>query len=278
MPKNKKGKNKNKGGKNKGKGGGGGQNKGQQGKQKNAGNRQSGNNANNQQQKPKVKSPDARQQRKLDELMQQQIDAMYLEHTQKRDSLKTFFGIFTHHNVLQLRQLMKASIPDINDQLSDGFLKSTQNELKRDINQFIFLGDIPIGAFATELQQKGRSCEIKAFCVLPYFRNFGCGSRLMVHLMKAAVKRKQLNSMNLMIDAENEKGIAFFKRFGFEIVKKAPKNGVIENGDGNEEKEKEEDTPQRIKMILKLTLFRQSTLVLVRKQIQDQKEHRSPKK
>jgi len=276
MPKGKKGKNKNKGGKNKGKGGG--QNKGQQGKQKNAGNRSSGNSSNSHKQQNNAKSPDVQQQRKLDEMMRKQIDSMYLEYTQKHESLKTFFGIFTHHNVLQLRQLMKASIPSVNDRLSDGFLKSTQDELKRDINQFIFLGDIPIGAFATELQQKGKWCEIKAFCVLPYFRNFGCGSRLMVHLMKAAVKRKQLSALNLVIDAENEKGIAFFKRFGFEIAKKSPTNGVIENGDGNEEKEKEEETPQQIKMIMKLNIFRQSTLVLVKKQIQEDKEHRSPKK
>lgn len=274
MPQKKKGKNKSKGGKNKGKGGGG-QNK-NQGKQRNAGNRQSGNSPNKQQNK--AKSPDVQQQRRWNELMQKQIDAMYLEHTQKRDSLKTFFGIFTHHNVLQLRQLMKASIPHINDQLSNGFLKSTQDELKRDLNQFIFLGDVPVGAYVTELQQKGKWCEIKAFCVLPYFRNFGCGSRLMVHLVKAAVKRKELNSLNLSIDAENEKGIAFFKRFGFEIAKKvSPKNGVIENGDGNEEKEKEDETEQ-LKMILNVKLFRQSTLVLVKKQIQNQKGNQSPKK
>ena len=105
----------------------------------------------------------------------------------------------------------------------------------------VFLGDVAIGVVATELRHK--DCEIKAFCVLPYFRNFGCGmclylnlrsmyisqvwvhcifdvgSRLMVHLVKGVAKRKNLNSLSVMIDSENEKGIAFFQRFGFKLPK-----------------------------------------------------------
>ena len=77
------------------------------------------------------------------------------------------------------------------------------------------------------------------------------------------VKRKNLNSLSVMIDSENEKGIAFFQRFGFKL----PKNGVIENGD--EEKQKEEETPQQIRMLLDLKIFRASTMVLVKKQMEN---------
>ena len=136
MPKGKgKGKNKGKGGKGKG----GGQNRGKRnkGQQQQQQNQQRGSGSNSPK-KPnnKPRAPNANQQRKLDELMLQEIDTMYSEHTQKHDSLRTFFGIFTRHNMLQLRQLMKVSIPDINGRLSDKFLKSAQNEANRDVNQF----------------------------------------------------------------------------------------------------------------------------------------------
>merc|ERR1712083_77630 len=172
-----------------------------------------------------------------------------------------------------LRILMKASIPDINARISDKFLKSAQNERNRDINQFIFLGDVAIGAVTTELQRK--SCMIKAFCVLPYFRNFGCGSRLMVHLVKAVVNRKDLHFLSVMVDAENEKGISFFKRFGFQIKDSNPKNGVIENGDEKKHgKEEEQEQREKHKMTLDLKLFRGSTLVLVKKQMKENKENK----
>eukprot|EP00483_Globobulimina_turgida_P004211 UN04220 len=151
--------------------------------------------------------------------MIESIDSMYLQHTKKNESMKTFFGIFTRHNQLQLRELMKASIPTINLQITDKFLKSTQQDENRDINQFIFLGDVVIGAYATELLNNNKDCLIRAICILPYFRNFGFGSRLLVKLIKGAVKRKKLVTISLFIDEENEKGIRFFERFGFKIMK-----------------------------------------------------------
>ena len=134
MPKGGKGKGRNKGKGGKGKGGGKGkQNKGQQRQQQ----QQKGSGGNspkkhNNQPRP----PNANQQKRLDELMLKEIDEMYSEHTQKHDSLRTFFGIFTRHNMIQLRQLLKVSIPDINERISDKFLKLAQNEKNRDINQF----------------------------------------------------------------------------------------------------------------------------------------------
>merc|ERR1719384_2146561 len=100
------------------------------------------------------KKPNPQQLKQQQELIQskmlQHIDAMYSEHTQKHKAMRSFFGIFTRHNQLQLRVLMKASIPKINEQITDKFLRTTQNDDNRDINGFIFQGDVVIGATVTE--------------------------------------------------------------------------------------------------------------------------------
>merc|ERR1719162_2850252 len=162
---------------------------------------------------------------------------------------------------------MKASIPDINALLTDKFIRSTQNEDNRSLNKFIFLGDVAIGAYCTDVLNK--DIILRAFCILPAFRNFGFGSRLLVFLIKNAVKRRELNTLSVYVDDANAKGKAFFARFGFEAKK--PQN---QKGKGKEEKKDEEETnggaaakATPIKMRLDLRLFRQSVLVLVKKQI-----------
>ena len=127
-----KGKNK---GKNKGKGKGKGKNKPHHG----GGRKQRGGQQTtpNKGKKNTAKHKQHQEQEKiLQTKMIEHIDAMYKEHTHKHPDMRTFFGIFTKHNQLQLRDLMKASIPDINHKLNDKFIKSTQNENNRDINQF----------------------------------------------------------------------------------------------------------------------------------------------
>merc|ERR1712129_398885 len=146
-----------------------------------------------------------------------QIDAMYAEFAQKYASMRTFFGIFTRHNQLLLRDLMEASIPDINAQLTDKYIRSTQNELNRSLNKFIFLGDVAIGAYCTDVLNK--DIILRAFCILPAFRNFGFGSRLLVFLITNAVKRRELNTLSVYVNDANAKGKAFFARFGFEARK-----------------------------------------------------------
>ena len=98
MPKGGKGKGRNKGKGGKGKGGGKGkQNKGQQCQQQKGSGGNSPKKHNNQ-----PRPPNANQQKRLDKLMLKEIDEMYSEHTQKHDSLRTFFGIFTRHNTIHL--------------------------------------------------------------------------------------------------------------------------------------------------------------------------------
>merc|ERR1712129_206703 len=184
------------------------------------------------------------------------IDDMYSAHTQKHPHMRSFFGIFTKHNQLQLRVLMNASIPVINAQITDKFLKTTQDDECRDINGFIFHGDVPIGAMTTEITNGSKICWIRAFCVLPYFRNFGFGSRLLVNLIKNGTKRKKLQMICAMIDEKNTKGIAFFERFGFK--KEALRKGQNEA--------KEQRAENKIKLTMDLRIFRASVSVLVNKQ------------
>merc|ERR1712228_171435 len=215
---------------------------------------------------PKKPNPQQvkQQQQLIQSKMIEHIDAMYSEHTQKHKAMRSFFGIFTKHNQLQLRVLMYASIPNINEQITDKFLKTTQSDDTRDINGFIFHGDVVIGATVTEITNGSKKCWIRAFCVLPYFQNFGFGSRLLVNLIKNGVQRKKLNTICLFIDEENKKGIAFFERFGF-------KNKDNEN-DGIQSEDKSEDDVKRIKLTLDLRIYRSSIMVLVKKELKQKNE------
>merc|ERR1712157_167226 len=210
--------------------------------------------------------------------MIEHIDSMYSEYTNKHQDMKTFFGIFTKHNQLQLRELMKESIPKINGQIKDKFLKSTQHDDNRDINQFIFLGDIVIGAYTTELLNNNKDCLIRALCILTHFRNWGFGSRLLVNLIKNGVQRKKLNTISLFINEDNKKGIAFFERFGFKILNQDSidnknKNGTKQNKNNNKKEQKKEENDdendKNIKMRLDLRIYRSSLMVLVKKQLKE---------
>merc|ERR1712154_11454 len=180
-------------------------------------------------------------------------------------------------NQLQLRELMKASIPKINAKITDKWLKQTQLDDHRDINQFIFLGDVVIGAFATELLNHQKDCLIKGFCILPYFRNFGFGSRFLVHLIKNAVQRKKLLTISVFIEEDNKKGITFFERFGFKILKQEKeknddkKQNQPKNGKKEEKKEQNDDGNdcKHIKMRLDLRIYRSSIMVLVKKELKE---------
>ena len=88
-------------------------------------------------QKAQSKLTEKQRQELLKSKMESHIDSMYTQYTTKhKETMKTFFGIFTKHNQLQLRELMKASIPKTNDQITDKSLKATQRDENRDINQF----------------------------------------------------------------------------------------------------------------------------------------------
>eukprot|EP00486_Rosalina_sp_Unknown_P012602 CAMPEP_0201588802 /NCGR_PEP_ID=MMETSP0190_2-20130828/159248_1 /ASSEMBLY_ACC=CAM_ASM_000263 /TAXON_ID=37353 /ORGANISM="Rosalina sp." /LENGTH=296 /DNA_ID=CAMNT_0048041657 /DNA_START=20 /DNA_END=910 /DNA_ORIENTATION=+ len=230
-------------------------------------------------QKPKSKLNEKQQFELVKSKMENNIDSMYTQYTTKhKETMKTFFGIFTKHNQLQLRELIKASMPKVNDQITDKCLKQTQKDENRDINQFIFLGDIVIGAYATELKNNDKDLLLRAFCILPYFRNLGFGSRLMVKLLKSVAQRKKLQNLFIYIEEENKKGIAFVERFGFEICENKkvennqndkPKNGIKE-----EKKQQNDclDVGNYVKLKLDVKIYRQSVMVLVRKQIKDEEE------
>lgn len=110
----------------------------------------------------------------------------------------------------------------------------------------------------TEITNGSKVCWIRAFCILPYFRNFGFGSRLLVNLIKNGVQRKKLTTICLMIDEENKKGISFFERFGFKM----------KQNDKNEEKEISDDNNgKQVKMSLDLRMYRSSIMILVKKEL-----------
>ena len=47
----------------------------------------------------------------------------------------------------------------------------------------VFLGDIVIGAYVTELINNDKDLLLRAFCILPYFRNFGFGMLCISNLL-----------------------------------------------------------------------------------------------
>ena len=104
------------------------------------------------------------------------------------------------------------------------------------------------------------------------------GSRLIVKLLKSVTQRKKLQNLFICVEEENKKGIAFFERFGFEICdsKKVennqnnkPKNGT------KEEKKQDMDVENCVKLRFDVKLYRQSVMVLVRKQIKEEENKKN---
>ena len=100
----------------------------------------------------------------------------------------------------------------------------------------------------------------------------------MVHLMKNAVKRRNLNYVSVSINKENKKGIVFFERFGFKLTQKT-QNGMKGNkDDAVEEKSESNDNKLFVQMRLDLRIYRSSILVLVKKQLKQATEQKESEK
>lgn len=67
---------------------------------------------------------------------------------------------------------------------------------------------------------KNKSLYILTFGCLPLYRRRGIGTKLMQHLTdKISESNNQIHSIFLHVQISNEEAIAFYKKFGFEIVK-----------------------------------------------------------
>ena len=67
---------------------------------------------------------------------------------------------------------------------------------------------------------KHQRLYILTFGCLPLYRRLGIGTKLMQHLTdKISESKSQIHSIFLHVQINNEEAIAFYKKFGFEIVK-----------------------------------------------------------
>jgi ribosomal-protein-alanine N-acetyltransferase len=69
---------------------------------------------------------------------------------------------------------------------------------------------------------KSGKAEIVSIAVHPKYQKLGVGSALMVHTL-AALKKKKVQSVKLMVKTTNSSGVRFYRRFGFIRVRRVPR-------------------------------------------------------
>lgn len=103
----------------------------------------------------------------------------------------------------------------------------------------------------------------------------------MVKLLQGVTHRKKVQNLYIRIEEDNKKGIAFFERFGFaksddtinkKNQKNKPKNGT------KEEKKQDSDIGNCVTLKFDVKLYRQSVMVLVRKQMKEEEESKNNNK
>jgi ribosomal protein S18 acetylase RimI-like enzyme len=173
--------------------------------------------------------------------------------------MSTFFGIFTKHNLKVFRTLVDRCAPPFATELTTDFIDGLPDFDMRDLNQFIFHVDNVVGAVVTSIVKK--RIEIKAFMVLPRFRGYGFGSRLMVDLLKACDHRMATDTLAIQLPADvDERTVKFFTRFGFRTAK----SQKVDDSKSADSKD------SSLLLELRLQAFRQSISSAVKKALEDE--------
>ncbi|URE28703.1 FR47-like protein [Musa troglodytarum] len=118
-------------------------------------------------------------------------------------------------NVMQLKKLNTALFPvRYNDKYYADALASG------DFTKLAYFSDICVGSIACRLEKKegGAICVyIMTLGVLAPYRGLGIGTKLLSHVLDLSCKQNT-SEVYLHVQTNNDDAIAFYKKFGFEIV------------------------------------------------------------
>ncbi|KAK9141600.1 hypothetical protein Syun_011000 [Stephania yunnanensis] len=118
-------------------------------------------------------------------------------------------------NVMQLKKLNTALFPvRYNDKYYSDAIAAAE------FTKLAYFNDICVGAIACRLE-KAENGAIRVYImtlgVLAPYRGLGIGTKLLNHVLDLCPKRNILD-IYLHVQTNNEDGINFYKKFGFEIT------------------------------------------------------------
>ncbi|KAG6476009.1 probable N-acetyltransferase san [Zingiber officinale] len=118
-------------------------------------------------------------------------------------------------NVMQLKKLNTVLFPvHYNDKYYADAIASA------DFTKLAYFSDICVGSIACRLEKIGgaMSVYIMTLGVLAPYRGLGIGTTLLKHVLDLSEKKNNISKIYLHVQTNNEDAIAFYKKFGFEIV------------------------------------------------------------
>ncbi|THU46235.1 hypothetical protein C4D60_Mb09t02810 [Musa balbisiana] len=118
-------------------------------------------------------------------------------------------------NVMQLKKLNTALFPvRYNDKYYADALASG------DFTKLAYFSDICVGSIACRREKKegGAICVyIMTLGVLAPYRGLGIGTKLLSHVLDLSCKQN-ISEVYLHVQTNNDDAIAFYKKFGFEVI------------------------------------------------------------
>jgi len=124
-------------------------------------------------------------------------------------------GDVTPHNIKQLRRLNQVVFPvSYNDKFYKDVLEAGE------LAKLAYYNDMVVGAVCcrVDTSENLRRLYIMTLgCLAPYRRQ-GIGTKMLEHILNFVNKDGNFDKIFLHVQVNNEDAIAFYKKFGFEVV------------------------------------------------------------
>jgi len=132
-------------------------------------------------------------------------------------------GDVTHHNIKQLKRLNQVIFPvNYNDRFYKDVLEAGE------LAKLVYFSDIVVGAVCCRVEGltepngvTRRRLYIMTLGCLPAYRRLGLGTLMLEHVFKLCKRDGNIDSIYLHVQVNNDDALAFYKKFGFEIVELA---------------------------------------------------------
>ncbi|XP_067634351.1 probable N-acetyltransferase san [Eurosta solidaginis] len=124
-------------------------------------------------------------------------------------------GDVTPHNIKQLKKLNRVVFPvSYNHKFYIDVLEAGE------LAKLVYYNDIVVGAVCCRIDtsENQRRLYIMTLGCLSSYRRLGIGTVMFQHILNYAEKDGNFDSIFLHVQVNNEGAIAFYKKFGFQIV------------------------------------------------------------
>ncbi|CAF1032004.1 unnamed protein product [Adineta ricciae] len=131
----------------------------------------------------------------------------------KRVSIE--LGDLTQHNLKQLKVLNRDVFPvAYNEKFYKDLLGAGE------LCKLAYCNDIVVGAVCCriDLTENRRRLYIMTLGVLAKYRELGLGTLMLEHVFKICEREGNIDSIYLHVQINNETALAFYKKFGFQVI------------------------------------------------------------